>query len=507
MLDELEGSKQSGRFTISPGRDVYGDLTLAGHKTSLYLQDNDFFDPHAIPDQCVKGTLQDLRKVSLIRCISSGTGTSYRGSERYYFASVFPHYVIYGDHQIGPDEKMIAEADFVVDDASALFHDFDAFGMLMDARPFIEQIAQANASILGRPVRTGPDPQILYFAGKREIFAVDTILGRVSASHNPIPDLGSSDGVRLKNKIFVTITFKEGITFEDTISRIFTLLMFLGTVAGRPQNLLSLSLRTVHDSVGMFPLRIYWSNPPRRNPSNERERTHSAEVLLDAVGEPETFSRVLASWLDRQEERRDARARFDNSFAKQWSYEIDRLTGSANMFDILPSSAAPPDVELSDELKTAKKAGQEIFGKLSLCRERDSILGALGRLGKSSLKQKIRHRAQLILDAAETQFPEIFTVTDEAVNCRNHYVHGSEPRFDYNANFSAVVFFTDTLEFVFAASDLIEAGWDLKAYCQIPSSMSHPFSAYRVNYALFLQKLKALLPPRVVAPHTVPRTQ
>jgi hypothetical protein len=507
MLDEIEGSKQSGRFTISPGRDVYGELTLAGHKTSLYLQDTDFFDTHAIPGQCVKGILQDLTKVSLIRCISSGAGTSYRGSERYYFASVFPHYVIYGDRQIGPDEKVVAEVDFVVDDASALFYDFDAFGMLMDARPFIEQIVHANVVTLGRPVRIGPDPQILYFAGKSEIFAVETILGRVSASHSPVPDLGASDGVRLRNKIFVTITFKEGVAFEDAISRIFTLLMFLGTVAGRPQDLLSLSLKTVHDSDGIFPLRIYWSMPPKRNSSNERKRSHSAEVLLNAVEEPEMFSRVLASWLERQEERRDARARFDNSFAKQWSYEIDRLIGDANMFDILPSSAAPPDVELSGELRAAKKAGQEIFEKLEPSRERDSILGAFGRLGKSSLKQKIRHRAQLVVSAAETQFPEILTVTDEAVNCRNHYVHGSEPRFDYNANFSAVIFFTDTLEFVFAASDLIEAGWDLKGYCQIPSSMSHPFSAYRVNYPLFLQKLKALLPPRVVASRAAPRTQ
>ncbi len=39
-------------------------------------------------------------------------------------------------------------------------------------------------------------------------------------------------------------------------------------------------------------------------------------------------------------------------------------------------------------------------------------------------------------------------VISEAVNCRNYYVHGSERRFDYDGNFGAIVFFTDTLEFI-----------------------------------------------------------
>jgi hypothetical protein len=69
-----------------------------------------------------------------------------------------------------------------------------------------------------------------------------------------------------------------------------------------------------------------------------------------------------------------------------------------------------------------------------------------------------------LADVAAEHFPEITMVTDEAVNCRNYYVHGGEPRLDYNREFGAVIFFTDTLEFVFAASDLIEAGWDFQAW-------------------------------------------
>jgi hypothetical protein len=123
-------------------------------------------------------------------------------------------------------------------------------------------------------------------------------------------------------------------------------------------------------------------------------------------------------------------------------------------------------------------------------------LNALGRMGKSNLKQKIRHRAQPLIEAAGKRFPELVTVTDEAVNCRNHYVHGSGskgPRFDYSDNLDTVFFFTDTLEFVFAASDLIEAGWDVKAWSELMTTMSHPFAQYRINYDFHLKKLKALL--------------
>ena len=51
------------------GTDIYGELTLAGAKTSLYLQDKEDFNTHAIPDQCVKGILHDLTKITLMQSL------------------------------------------------------------------------------------------------------------------------------------------------------------------------------------------------------------------------------------------------------------------------------------------------------------------------------------------------------------------------------------------------------------------------------------------------------
>ena len=509
MMKKPKKSKQAGTFTLSSGKDVYGELTLAGQSTSLslpfvgqstslYCQDKPYFDIHDIPGPCMKGILHDMTKVTLIQCITrSGSGFPSRGEQRYNFASIFPHYVVHGEHHIDPAKKEITAVHFVVDDATTLFYDFDAFGRLRDARPFIEQIAHANG--LDREITTGPDPQILYFTGKREIFAADTALGRVSASHNPSGSFGGPDGVELKNTIFVTITFREAVTFNDTIDGTCTLLRYLEMLIGRPQNLLELNINVESDDEYPASLQVYWSMPPERGPSDEGRRPHPAEVLLDAVRQPAVFSRVLGSWLDRQQDWHDARLRFSESFAKQRYYSIDRLIGSANMFDILPNPAIQPAVQLSQELKRAKKDCHTIFKKLPQSLERNSVLNALGRVGKSVVKHKIRYRSQLLIDSVGELFPDLFTVTDEAVNCRNHYVHGSDPSFDYRGNFEAVVFFTDTLEFVFAASDLIEAGWDANAWSEVSTSGSHPFIHYRVNYAKNLQKLKGLIAQRADA--------
>ena len=369
---------------------------------------------------------------------------------------------------------MIRAVDFVIEDATTLFYDFDAFGTVIDAHPYIEQIAHANR--LDREILTGPEPQILYFTGKREIFSVKTVLGQISASHNPSRSIGGPNGVRLQNTISVRIAFSEPLLFEEAMTRTATLSNYLGMLVGRPQNILKLAVRLALENDAADFLRVYWSMPPRRDASHGEERPHPADVLMDAVNEPDAFSTVLASWLHVHSERHEARGRFFGCFANQHYYAVDRLVAAANMFDILPPSAVPRDVAMSQEQKNARDEARKLSRALPQTAERDAVLGALGRMGKSSLKHKIRHRAKWVIEKADRQFPEIETVCNEAVNCRNFYVHGTEPVFDYEANGAAKTFFTDTLEWVFAASELIEAGWNIGAWLGRGSSMSSQLS-------------------------------
>jgi hypothetical protein len=493
-MDKPKKSPRAGKFTIAPGKDIDGELTISRAKTSLYLHDKDFFDTRSIPDQYIKGVLHDLTRISLIRCITMSTSSSARGQDSYHSSTLFPHFVVSGDNHLAPDQKTIVEVHFSVDDASTLFYDFDAFGSLIDARPFIETIVSAKANALQRKIAIGANPEILYFTGKGEIFAVDTVLGRVSATHNPTHNLGGPNGVYLKNTIFLTIAFKEPVIFDEAIVGTSALLRYFGMLVGRPQNVLKLNLRTESDQQTPAFLRVHWSLPPDRETSSEAEKTHPSDVLMDAARQPEEFSRVLANWLAREHSWCDARMRFFSLFAKQNYYDLDRLIGAANMFDILPASAVPPNVQLSDELKATKEIGSSAFCRLPPSPERDSVLSALGRIGKASLKHKVRHRAQLIVDAVPERFPELLWVTDEAVNCRNYYVHGGERRrFGYDGNFNVEVFLAETLEFVFAASDLIEAGWDVRAWANKGTTMYHRFARFRIGYATRLQELKAVL--------------
>jgi ApeA-like protein/HEPN superfamily Apea-like protein len=483
--------KESGRFLISGARSVFGELKLAGRKSSLHLYDEEQFDIRSI-GRCLKGTLLNLTKISLIDCVTSPPSGSYGGtSGKYYFADVFPHFVVEGDHHLDPDDHTITKVRFLVDDASTLLYDFDAFSFVRDPHRLIDQVIQANSP--NREMTVGANPQILYFTGKWEIFAADTVFGTISATHNTEQSLGGPDGVYLKNRIFVSIDFRESVVFDEAVFRMSRLVEFLGLLAGRPQNLNELYIELSPKIGALQPLKVHWSFVPKRNSSHEAIKPQPSDVLLDAVNDPEEFSRVLSNWLSRQEEWHNARLRFFNSFKKQLHYDIDRLISSANMFDVLPHSAVPSRVELTTGLQNAKTEAQQIFARLPRSPERDSVLNILGRVGRSNLKQKIRYRAKPVIEAASAYFDELPTVIDEAVNCRNYYIHGSEASFDYNQNFGAVVFLIETLEFVFATSDLIQAGWNINAWTKTGKSLSHPLGRYVATYTERLETLKTLL--------------
>jgi hypothetical protein len=202
MTDELEGSRRSGIFTISPSKDLFGELTFSGSKTSLKLQDHDLFSTNTIHDYIV-GTLHDQTKVTLINCVApiqpDRVGTM--GGKAYYTASIFPHYIVHGHHHIAPTDKVIAAVEFVIDDASTLFYDFDTFGSVFGeaATPLLNQIIDAHPR--GPTIIKGTTPIVFYYTGKDEIIATDTILGRVSVSHRPSHNVGGpDDSLRIRSR-------------------------------------------------------------------------------------------------------------------------------------------------------------------------------------------------------------------------------------------------------------------------------------------------------------------
>lgn len=489
-LDSDGEHRHAGRFMIS-GSEIQGEIRFDCPKVSLHLHDKDPFDARTLPDEFVAGTLQDLTKVSLFDCLPSSTGHTSGGRGVYYFADVLPQFILYGDRHITPVERIITEIAFAIDDGNILFRDFHDFGHLVDARPFIGQIVHANNP--NKEVKIGPNPHILYFTGRHEIFSVEAVIGRIFGTHNLRFESASPGGIGFNSTILVNLAFRKEVRFGEAFEYASDLLLYLGLLAGRPQKFSKLRIRLRDDSGFPVFLNVKITMSSHVNSAHAGEKPHSGDILLSPVTNEDEFSQVTVSWLEKQPEWKDARMRFFNSFQEQIFYTIDRLIASANMFDILPKSAIPTQIELTEKMKIARDAARKDFRALPKSPERDSILGALGRIKKPNLKQKVRHRLKQLRQVLPNIFPDLELVCDEAVNCRNHYVHGGPSRFDYSNNFATVVFFTETLEFVFAASDLIESGWNIQKWIDKQPQYSHPFGRYRINYFHQLQSLKSCL--------------
>ncbi|MGH1404140.1 MAG: HEPN domain-containing protein [Alphaproteobacteria bacterium] len=484
-MKQYESNTKFGEFTLPSYSDpLVGQLSLDGHKTNLELYSKDFYNLRDTNGKTIYGVLKDKEKISLINCITSEVpGSGSRAGERYFFSDIFPHYIIFGNDHLNPDQEVITALSFLIEDASCLFYDFDAFGTILqddcDIKALLEQISEKQEQAF----QVGEYPEVFYYTGKEGIFNSRTCWGKVSASHCPSWTMPSPDGISMKNRIPVRIEFESPHKFDGAINKFYVLLGFLETVLGHAQNVTSLRLETKGGKEQHNILDVYWCMYPEYKQNLKKRKPHPSDVLINGGMSPDIFSLVLKNWLESQQDRQEARARFVQSFRNQNNYTIDRLVGAANMFDILPDNAVGSPKSLCPELSKAIEACKKVLSAIPRTQERDGILGALGRAGNHNLKTKVKHRARLITDQID-KLPELDLVIDQTINCRNFYVHGASKKEKLTAkdrlHFS--IFFTDTLEFIFATSELIEAGWDIKEWVSKGSCLSHPFSRYIHGY-------------------------
>jgi ApeA N-terminal domain 1 len=498
--DPIEGTKHFARFTLPNGETVDGEFLLDGRQTHVILYPDKppydwserFSTLHA---ESWAGTVSFLNSASIGPEISGGGGQPQINRVRLY-----PRFATLGTRRFLPDDR-ICRLGFVADDFAAIYADFDAFGFDLAPKEHIGDILEKRHARIGpynRPrVHPGEHPIIAYFTGRSHLLSASTPFGRISAVHRVRRDFGGSPrGVNINNVVMTNLHFDPPATFDRAIEDLRPVLSFLEVIAGRRQKQMHLEIEVdLPKDCPRTILKVYSSSPPDRPAAENEREPHSHDLLLSGGSHPTEFASVLERWLALDHDRADARVQFSDGFSKGNVYDVDRLVSSANMFDILPASAVPDDVELSDELKNAKAEARRIFRALPKSDERASVLGELGRLGKAKLKYKARHRGQIVLaEAGDLRFPDLFLVLNEAVNCRNRYVHGSPAKIDYRNNFfETVAFFTQTLEFVFAASDLIDAGWSFMGWFNKGTTGSHPFGTYCSYYDDNLRVLKTLL--------------
>ncbi len=260
-------------------------------------------------------------------------------------------------------------------------------------------------------------------------------------------------------------------------------------MVGRTQNILEINIFTniyTGDNTDLpTPVpgaEVYVSMNPKHRRSHEEDKPSVHNLLMDPIRHSEAFSSVLKAWLDRDEKWRTARVRLSSGWGER-DYGYDRIIRVANVFDLLPKGEFGDDEPLSQKMQAAVKKTRETFRCLPESSDRDMVLNTLGRVGSWTLKKKIHRRAESITEAIGSEIPEFQTVIDRAVDCRNLYVHGNHSGDSSGSCDSCLPFLTDTLEFVFFASDLVDAGWDIESwYNKKPRLRGHPFLNYLTGY-------------------------
>ena len=408
-----------------------------------------------------------------------------------YHYRIYPDLIFIGNEYLLPNDKEIVEANFTVDDVAALFYDSDDFG-IVDGGGDGDSLMEKIGELENRKIESGPNPVIAYFNGKFDIVSVNTAIGEILVSRRIGERLDLLAGARIENQITIKLKFPQPVNSDSASQSIIKLLRLFEILIGQPQNLTILSFFKGKEERRAERFEIIQCGLPIHERDDE-ERHSNVDVLINLIQRQEEFLRIVVNWLDRYKTWEDARLRFFDGFFKQENYDIDRLVSAVNMFDILPDTALPPKTEIPADLKSVITRCRDIILELpSTSSKRHSLLSDLGRVGSNTLRQKIRHRAEILVDVIGNDIPEIFLITDEAVNCRNHYVHGSPLRHIDSSKIGTMLnFFTMTLEFVFAASDLVEAGWNPKTWSRDVRYYHHPFYRYLISYRTSLERLKS----------------
>lgn len=482
-----------GTYQLSNNQNLVGELELNEERTTLRVHADE--PPQVENIFHVKGISYKGDYITLIDCLSQGPGWSHSsdGSFRHH-ADILPHYVAVGSYHLDPDVRCIKRIIFTATDLHDLFYDFDAFGHVIDARPIIDLVLEERRKM--RPVEAGEYPQVFYYTGKACLIEVPTLIGKISVHHQPSHSLGGPSGIYIKNRMVVSIEPSEPATFSEALQKMYDMGCFLSVAAGRAQGIKHIQLEALQSNDGIpRMLSIFPSFPWKTGEKGRYHKPHPADVPLNPIRAPEEFILVLSNWFKRHALWHTSRWRYLGCLRKGNDYDFDRLVAAANMFDILPADAVPAKNLLSPDLVEAKQACRAILKKLPDGPDRNSVLGALGRMGQPSLPKKVVHRVTIVDSQLGTKFPDLAFAVGIAVKLRNYFVHGSLDGLDYEKIEPFMPFLTDSLEFVFAASDLIEAGWNARNWSEKSLGSGHSFTRFLTGYEHLIGELRVAATP------------
>jgi len=489
----IDNTKISGVFDLPDGTRINGDLNLAGEDSFLELFANTRLNPYV---EFLTGTLSDQTRVSLIGCTPSGSSTWHGESGiESHSLKLQPHFILFGSTIFKTPDEPISHISFSFEDAATLFYDPVPFGVLHDPpQDLSARMASLMSERSNQKIPFAEDAIIFYYTGKDELFRVSTELGTITAHNNISYAVPTLTGIQVDNQVVVRIEFPSAIKLDAAVDSLLAVLRFIELIVGRPQQLSQIAVTMPSEARRPLELDLFWCLLPNRHARQRNRSPHPMDILVCAGREPAYFAQITQNWFRRHLDWRIPRFRLSANVNQQNRYSIDRLIAAANTFDILPESVFPSSSALSADFAEAQRKAREMFEQLPDHMDRNTVLQALSRMGKNVLKRKIHSRLNILPITVLKRLPHLQLVLDEAVNCRNHFVHGTKSRIDYEDGLRFTGFFSSALEFVFATSDLIECGWNIEKWVLKGSSLTHPFADFLHNYPQSLLEFRHALP-------------
>ena len=442
------------------------------------------------PGTTITGVLEDANLISLIDCHVVREDNIHKAGRAFHKYRILARLVVIGSRFFFDEEGEVSQVSLRIGHSNILFHDTEAYGSIYGNEELSRHVAKIGDP--NKEILIGDWSWVGYYTGKGKIFNSNTKIGQVSARHAPLYNLDHGDGIGLIKNAIIDIEFDDPVTVSESLNRIEKLIQFIDIILGWSQNITRIEM--VPHSNALAPTAdIYPGYYGHRRPPAETGEPTPLDLLVDPVRDSSNFARILRAWMERNATWHIPRSRL----ARAWdgkAYDEDRIVSAANSFDLVPRQVYGKEPPISADLSKAIDQSKAIFRKLPPSEVRADILGSLGRIGGWRLKNKIRHRAGIITDQIGELLPEIVLVTDEAVNLRNFYVHGTDPRVGADKHSDFLVFLTQALEFVFIASDLVDMGWDIVGWCSRPKTLGHPFQNFLSRYARSLDRLKSALP-------------
>lgn len=485
FLDDEDGH---GHIRINSSETI---LTLVGEFYRLLGQDQ--YDLH--------GRLSDGTHVSLLQCVTLRSATYHNKAQRKLECTIHAHYAILGHRHFKNDK--IKSLHYTFSGGTIICGFSKSFKILHPRNRDLKQLIDAEHASLIEDLAEkdfkpepwggslGEDPIVAFFDGNYVVSEASFSKAEISISNAISYSMPSSKGSDIKNTILHNINFREGVSLEESIHTLKDIHKLYELLLGHRQKYEKIYATIEGEEEQLGRLDLHWSGC-NNDVSVQERQPHPIDIPALATENRKEFEYIVSAWMDSMPSMASPRLRLLSGMLSK-TYDYNRIIGAANVFDLLPNEKVPRLEEVPAELLEKIDLAKVEFKGLPSSPIRDSILSALGRAGKPSLRAKINHRAQILNNSFGGAFGDIELLVHHAVLCRNHYVHGSTSGFNYEDNFHLVAFLTDTLEFIFAASDLVECGWNALDYRNRAGTGSHQFHSYLLGYDMGVHRLRTVL--------------